>query len=113
MFGLPVNMLLDETFVGSFQSATGVFLTGSSFCRVDSALTGNQMQECRSFWSCLIRPSLKVFKFPRIDMAQYSEVVKGTSLKVFGFCMQQRAASRTVQDVQPFGGLVSIAETFV
>ena len=46
-------------------------------------------------------------------MAQHSDFAKGTSLKVFGFCMQQRAASRKVQDVQPFGGLVSIAETFV
>ena len=75
-------------------------------CRVNSALTGNQMQECTSFWSCLIRPSLKVFKFSRIDMARYSEFAKGTSLNVFGFCMQKRAASRTVQDFQPFGGLV-------
>ena len=46
-------------------------------------------------------------------MAQYSKFAKETSLKVFGSCMQKRAASRTVQDVQSFGGLVSIAETLV
>ena len=69
------------------------------------------MKESRSSWACLLRTRLQVFRFPRMAMAQYSEFA--TSLKVFGFCMQQRAASRTVQDFQPFGGLVSIAETFV
>ena len=43
-------------------------------------------------------------------MAQYSEFA--TSLKVFGFCKQQKATSKKFGNVQPSIKLASFAESF-
>ena len=68
------------------------------------------MKESRSSWACLLRTRLQVFRFPRMAMAQYSEFA--TSLKVFGFCMQQKTSSKKFGNVQPSIKLASFAESF-